>query len=359
MKERIIRYFAEGNTAKGFYSFYDSCFQDIEKLFIILGTPGNGKSAMMEQIGMSWLNNGYNVEYIYSARENDTLDGVKNVDKKIGIVDGTLPRSIKYRAIGAVEHFVDLTTALDNNKIYVQREPIMKLHEEMNQRYQQAYHAFAEGLKVHDELEKIYISNMDFEAAEKLTNQLIQMIFTNKKAQKKSGMVHRFLGAATPKGAVDFIPNLTEDLGKRYFIKGRAGSGKSTMLRKIGAEGEKRGFHVEYYHCGFDPKSIDMVIIRELDTAIFDSTAPHEHFPTRKGDEIVELYGTVIKKGTDEKFAKEIVELTNLYKSKMKEGTHFLKKAKTKRDELKNIYKDAIHFNEVDEIKKRLMQQLL
>ena len=96
---------------------------------------------------------------------------------------------------------------------------------------------------------------------------------------KPSKVQHRFLGAATPVGAVDFVPNLTEDVPKRYFIKGRPGSGKSTMLKKIVAEGEKRGFDIEVYHCGFDPNSLDMIIIRELGIAIFDSTAPHEILP--------------------------------------------------------------------------------
>ena len=34
-------------------------------------------------------------------------------------------------------------------------------------------------------------------------------------------------------------------------------------------------FDVEIYHCGFDPHSLDMVIVREVGIAIFDSTSPH------------------------------------------------------------------------------------
>lgn len=355
---RVTHYFAGGNTSKGFYSLYDSCFQDVEKLYILLGTPANGKSTIMEELGLYWSKNGYHVELIHSANDNDSIDGVKNVDKQIGVIDGTIPYPLKYRAIGAVEHFIDLTTAVDSKKIYVQKEHIIKLNEEMDQMFQQAFSAFAEGLKAHDDLEKIYIANMDFKEAEKLTEHMIQTIFRDKKSKEKGGNVHRFLGAATPEGSVDFIPKLTEGLGKRYFIKGRPGSGKSTMLKKLGNEGEKQGFYVEYYHCGFDPKSLDMIIIRELDVAIFDSTAPHEYFPTGKGDEIIELYGTVIKKGTDETFAKEIAETTALYKSKMKEGTHFLREAKIKRDELKKIYKEAVNFAIVHEIKEQFFQQL-
>ncbi|MGQ0517369.1 hypothetical protein ACT453_45340, partial [Bacillus sp. D-CC] len=95
-------------------------------------------------------------------------------------------------------------------------------------------------------------SNIDFNKANELTDQLIQKLFTDKSG-KQSLVKHRFLGAATPKGAVDFVPNLTEGLPHRYFIKGRPGSGKSTMLKKLAKEAEEKGFEVEVYHCGFDP----------------------------------------------------------------------------------------------------------
>lgn len=51
--------------------------------------------------------------------------------------------------------------------------------------------------------------------------------------------------------------------------------------KKIAAAAESRGFDVEMYHCGFDPESIDMVLVRELKFCVFDSTNPHEYF--RKG----------------------------------------------------------------------------
>ncbi|WP_054860951.1 hypothetical protein [Gracilibacillus sp. JCM 18860] len=81
---------------------------------------------------------------------------------------------------------------------------------------------------------------------------------------------------------------------KRYFIKGRAGSGKSTLLKKVVSASKERGFDIEVYHCGFDPESVDMVVIRELSVCLFDSTDPHEYFPKRKGDEIVDLYKLTI-----------------------------------------------------------------
>lgn len=55
-------------------------------------------------------------------------------------------------------------------------------------------------------------------------------------------------------------------------MKGNSGSGKSTVLRKIAREAQDRGFEVEVYHCGFDPTSLDMVTLPELEVAMSDAT---------------------------------------------------------------------------------------
>ncbi len=126
---------------------------------------------------------------------------------------------------------------------------------------------------IHDEWEKIYIDNIDFNKANELTNQLIQKLFADKSG-RQSLVKHRFLGAATPKGAVDFVPNLTEGLPHRYFYKkGAQALENQRCSKKLAKAAEEKGFEVEVYHCGFDPNSLDMVIVRELDLQFL--IAPH------------------------------------------------------------------------------------
>lgn len=45
---KVMNYFAGGNTAKGFYSLYDSNLKGLERLFILKGGPGSGKSTIMK-----------------------------------------------------------------------------------------------------------------------------------------------------------------------------------------------------------------------------------------------------------------------------------------------------------------------
>lgn len=359
MAGKIKNYFAGGNTARGFYNLYDSNLQGLDRLFILKGGPGTGKSSLMKAIGAEWADKGYDLEYLHCSSDNESIDGVIIPALKVGIVDGTAPHVIEPKAPGAIEEYINLGEAWDSKALAAQKERILKINEEVKYLFETAYSKFAEALKIHDIWEEIYFDNMDFQKADQLTNRLLEQFFGNIKLNKPSDVRHRFLGAATPIGAVDFVPNLTEGLEKRYFIKGRAGTGKSTMLKKIAFEAENRGFDVEIYHCGFDPHSLDMVIIRELDFAIFDSTSPHEYFPERVGDEIIDTYEIIVAPGTDETFAEQIAEVSEQYKAKMKEAISYLARAKQRRDELEEIYIAAMDFTVVDSLKHKVRTELL
>ena len=189
--------------------------------------------------------------------------------------------------------------------------------------------AFAQAKKIHDKMEEIYIKNTDFARLEDFTNVAAQMFFSVQKSTKNkfSGKeIHRFFGATTINGAVNYIPQITADLKNRYFIKGRPGTGKSTFLKKLAAAGIKSGYDVEIYHCSLDPKSLDMIIVRELSLCVFDSTAPHEFFPERNGDGIIDIYEMCVNPETDEKYSAELTELQREFSRKLAEGREYIKK---------------------------------
>lgn len=358
MAGKIRNYFASGNTARGYFSLYDSNLEDLNKVFILIGGPGTGKTTLIKSIGDFWNGKGHDIEFLHSPIDNDSIDGVKIPELQVGVFNGTAPNDIVPKALGAIEEYVNLGGSWDSEKLASQKDRMVTLNTGIQESFNSAYKVFAEALLVHDSWEKIYIENMDYDKADQLTAKLMHLFFGNMSLNKRATTKHRFLGAATAIGAVDFVPNLTEGLPKRYFIKGRPGSGKSTMLKKIASEGEKRGFDIEMYHCGFDPYSIDMVIVRELGITIFDSTAPHEYFPSREGDEIIDVYGTIIEVGTDEIFADKIELISGKYKEKMKEATSYLASGKALRDELKGIYTEAVDFSIVDSLKEKINEEI-
>ena len=105
------------------------------------------------------------------------------------------------------------------------------------------------------------------------------------------------------------------------------------MLKKIAKAVMELGYDVEVYNCGFDPDSKDMVISRELNFAIFDSTAPHEYFPSREDDEIIDVYTTYIDGDVDKIHKEEIKKIALNYKDQVK-------------NKLDDIYNNAFNHKE-------------
>ena len=149
---------------------------------------------------------------------------------------------------------------------------------------------------------------MNFAKMNQLTSDTILKILGGHTQNKKGSSVNRLFGASTIHGPTDYIENITADIEKRYFIKGRPGTGKSTFLKKIAERAMINGYHVEIYHCAFDPNSLDLVVIRNLGICLFDSTSPHEYFPSRDSDEIIDIYQEAVKEHTDEKYKEQIGE---------------------------------------------------
>ncbi len=94
-----------------------------------------------------------------------------------------------------------------------------------------------------------------------------------------------FLGANTPDGFYSLFDELysPEEGWRLYIIKGGPGTGKSTLMKKVAAECDKRGIYCERIHCSSDPGSLDAVIIESLKVSIADGTPPHTLEPKYPG----------------------------------------------------------------------------
>lgn len=231
--------------------------------------------------------------------------------------------------------WLDRSRHVDNLMEDVTRSEIREL-------LQSAYDTYAAALKIHDEWESIYIGAMDFTVLDEMARVFIKKLTGEVERDRPGVRTDAFFGAATSNGPVDYISNLTMDLPHRYFIKGRAGTGKSTFLKKVAEAVLAAGLNIEVYHCAFDPLSVDMVILRDQGVAIFDSTAPHEYFPTRSGDEIVDIYSAAVRPGTDERFAAQLGLTVAQYKVQTGLAAELLGQAKKLTDEMDQRLNDGL-----------------
>lgn len=358
MSEINKHYFACGNTSKGFQNFFASNLKNLDKIYILKGGPGTGKSSLMKKIGTALSDQDMPIEYIHCSSDPSSLDGIIIRNLSTAIVDGTAPHIIEPTAPGAIEEYINLGIAWNVGQLAKNKKEILFLQSEISACYPKAYDCFARALKIHDEWERIYINEMNFKKANQYTEKVIKDLIGGTHFDKSSMVIHRFFGASTPLGSLDYVDSLTKPFSKRYFIKGRPGSGKSTMLKKILATAQSHGIDTEVYHCGFDPDSLDMLIMPELDLCIFDSTAPHEYFPNREGDYTLDVYQELITPHTDETYHTELVDIANRYKTNISEGTSHLAYAKFLHDELEKYYIAATDFTVVNDITDSLLKKI-
>ncbi|HWI51341.1 MAG TPA: PRK06851 family protein [Symbiobacteriaceae bacterium] len=347
MAQSARHFFARGNTARGVHSLYDSAFQGLRKIFLLDGYPGSGKSTVLQRIADDLTSKGQAVDLFHSPLNPDDLDALIIKDLQMGIADGRTCEGLD--SLSDVELVrIDLGQAADVAQFSEEtKQEIAALHTEMQKALSNAYESFAAALRIHDEWEAIYIEKMDFRKADQIGQELISALFGDQSPDKKATVRHLFFGAATPKGAVDHIQTLTAHLDRRIFIKGRPGSGKSTLLKRLAAAAAAQGLDVEVFHCGFDPNSLDMLIFPALSLAIFDSTAPHEYFPSQPSDEILDMYELAMAPGTDEEYAGELKAIQQRYSQKMQEATAYLTEAQRLHAGIKVHYTGVTDFERV------------
>lgn len=93
-----------------------------------------------------------------------------------------------------------------------------------------------------------------------------------------------FFGGNTRYGFHCLFENLTMRHARLvYILKGNPGSGKSTMIKRIGSKLQHSGLTVEYYRCASDYNSLDGLYSPQIGVAVVDGTAPHQIDPQLVG----------------------------------------------------------------------------
>ena len=107
--------------------------------------------------------------------------------------------------------------------------------------------------------------------------------------------IQYFLGGNTPSGFYSLYHQLSdpEHIRALYIIKSGPGSGKSSLMRRVGRHTQAAGLETEEVLCSGDPDSLDALILPQLGAAIVDGTAPHVVEPQCPGvvDRYIDLSG--------------------------------------------------------------------
>ena len=196
-----MRYFLGANSEDGFASLYGGfAAAGDDRLHIIKGGPGTGKSGFMKRIGAAAEKAGLDVEYVLCSGDPDSLDGVYIPELRQAWVDGTAPHVGEPRCFGADADYVNLGQFCRLPLKPADRQEVFRLNRAYKGLYDRAY-AY---LKAAAELRRAYLPEIGEkavrEAAEKRVCGTVR-----RRCGRKDGEAHvtrRYLSAVSCKGEI-------------------------------------------------------------------------------------------------------------------------------------------------------------
>ena len=107
------RYFAASNSCQGFRNYYGDIFTDsrTDRLYIIKGGPGTGKSHFMKVVARRARARGYRITEYACSSDPASLDGIileREGSPTLGFLDGTAPHTREPTLPGVKEELLNL-----------------------------------------------------------------------------------------------------------------------------------------------------------------------------------------------------------------------------------------------------------
>ncbi|GAA0126110.1 PRK06851 family protein [Clostridium senegalense] len=172
---------------------------------------------------------------------------------------------------------------------------------------------------------------------------------------------HYFLGGNTSVGFYshyDYI--LPQNEARRIIcIKGGPGTGKSSLMKKVGNLFIDKGYTVEFHHCSSDSNSLDGVVIKGLNIALLDGTSPHVVDPKNPGaiDEILNM-GQCWNEDGFKEYRENILDVQDKISKKFKRAYRFLAAARNVYEDWYTFNRETLDFNKVNHLKESLKNEI-
>jgi len=358
MREGRVRHlFPGGNTSLGFFSYYHHIItqEDAERIFVIKGGPGVGKSTFMKRVGKEMESRGYDVEYLHCSSDPDSLDGLLMPGLRVAFIDGTAPHVVDPKNPGAVDEILNFGVFWDEAGIRAHRDDIIRTNREIGYIFDRSYRYLAAAQAIYRGSAAVYAKALDTAGTNSLAAELIQEIFPHDDRTKAGGERKMFLSALTPDGYVNYLDTVLAG-DSVYEVKGKMGTGEDTVLTKVKTAAIERGYDVEGYYCALDPHRIEHLRIPDLGIGLTTGNKYHGTDITKeKTIEMMEyMDGDILARYQDDLMENQ-AELDDLLSTAL--GT--IHRAKALHDQLETYYIPNIRFAEIDPYLRGVLDRII
>lgn len=336
---------------------------DATRVFVLKGGPGVGKSTFMRKIGEEMRARGYNIEHHHCSSDNNSLDGLVIPALGVGLLDGTAPHVVDPQIPGAVSEIIHLGDYWDEAALRADKDSIVAAHRRLGRRFQIAYSQLAEAKVIRDEMESYVTEAMDFTRVDRLTAELTAQIL-EKAPPRNNGSAprarHLFYSAISPNGVVHYLDSLLAGLAQLYLIRGRPGSGRSTLVETVARAAHARGLDTAVYHCAFEPHRVDLVIIPAVRTAVLKDVEEIGFIPAADGPR-VDVYNLDVYLNEEglASYRTELAAARERFAAALNRAIGHIAQAKQLHDHLESFYIPAMDFAAVERKREEILNRIL
>lgn len=331
--QALHHYFPGGNTPEGFYSFYSEIADGRQpnKLAVIKGGPGTGKSTFLKTLGKMLSDDGESVTYLHCSSDPDSLDGIYLPNHNSAVIDGTAPHITDARYPGAYDmvlNFCDFIGPVSDCENVVLESGNAK-------------RAFSEGY-CYLKSAKSLLNLMHIRSEQVLIQDEVRS-FASAIAKRISSCSagglkkNVFLSAITADGFCNFI---TENLKDYYVIAldTQAGDASYHVMQTVATACELRNADMIVCRCPMNPDKAEHLLFPSANLALVTS---NEYHPCFQADEIVSFSDFVSCKTSDTK-------LQILYDTLLHRAVDTFFKAREHHNRLEAIYQTVTDYPKID-----------
>ncbi len=266
-------YFAGANTPEGFVSFFENVYtkEEHDKIYLIKGGSGVGKSTALKKIARFFDEKGYEVEKILCSSDPESLDGVNIPKLKITFFDATAPHAMEATMPIVLEEIVDFANFLNRENLLKEKESILKILKIKKAGYATCYRYLKSAKILMDLNEEIYKSHTNYQLISKHSKKICDEFF---EPAKNRVIKNRYLfsEAFNLNGYTDITNSLLSDLNV-YSTKGINDYTNGVFMAELLKLINERGYNAEVFLSTFNTDIIKTIIVKDKGIA-FTSAAP-------------------------------------------------------------------------------------
>lgn len=332
------KYFAASNSGEGFVSYFGEVFgeQKFERVYIIKGGPGTGKSYFMRQVAKAAEEQGEKVVYWYCSSDPDSLDGI-TVGNCFAMVDGTAPHDMGCRTPGAISNIVDLGAFWSVPSLTEMRRNIEMLNAQKSGAYKQAYRFLSAYSQMSDAVQDMVLPFADGLRLEEVAHGLLSDLPDGAGYEISTALCD----SVGMKGRVRF--ETYERLAKKTVKISDYFETAHLLLAAVACEARRRNMKIKVSYDPIQPKRMDAICVEgELAFCVSDG-------------------GTINMKdfiGCEfaEREAKRIMDLRSVIFSEAVTALDCVRQVHFKIEE---IYQSAMNFAEKEKYTEKFLEQVI